>query len=132
MIDAKSIYDTLNSQTQPLQLAEKRTALELLAYLQNTHRNGTITRWVHGGANLADAMTKLGATARLWEFLKTSQWSIVFDENQMSGKKRKAEGLGKLDNSDARGKGFYTLALQKIQEMWPWFGKTDSESEDSD
>ena len=76
VIDAKSIYDTLNSQTQPLQLAEKRTALELLAYLQNTQRNGTITRWVHGGANLADALTKLGTTVMLWEFLKTSQWSI--------------------------------------------------------
>ena len=28
VIDAKSIYDTLNSQTQPLQLAEKRTSAE--------------------------------------------------------------------------------------------------------
>ena len=130
VVDAKSIYDTLNSQTQPLQLAEKRTALELLAYLRNTQRNGTITRWVHGGANLADAMTKLGATAMLWEFLKTSEWSIVFDENQMSGKKRKAEGLGKLDNTQVSENGFYNMALKRIQEFWPMFGKEESESEE--
>ena len=34
IIDAKSIYDALTSQNQPMQLTEKRTALELLAYLK--------------------------------------------------------------------------------------------------
>ena len=58
VIDAKSIYDTLTSQNQPLQLQEKRTAIELLAHLRNTEENGTQTRWVHGGANLADSLTK--------------------------------------------------------------------------
>ena len=45
IIDAKSIYDALTSQNQPTQLSEKRTALELLAYLRNTEANGTQTRW---------------------------------------------------------------------------------------
>ena len=53
IIDAKSIYDTLTSRNQPLQLQEERTALELLACLKNTLKNGTETRWVHGGANFA-------------------------------------------------------------------------------
>jgi hypothetical protein len=44
IIDAKSIYDTLTSTNQPLQLQEKRTALELLAYLENTQANNTETR----------------------------------------------------------------------------------------
>ena len=62
IIDAKSIYDTLASQTQPLQLAEKRTALELLAYIQNTDLNETDTRWCHGEANISDSLTKISAT----------------------------------------------------------------------
>jgi hypothetical protein len=119
VIDAKSIYDTLNSQTQPMQLAEKRTAIELLAYLQNTQRNGTTTRWVHGGANLGDGLTKEGASQMLWDFLQTSRWSIVFDEEKVSGKKRKAKGLGKLENSNKGHQDFRALALNKIREMWP-------------
>ena len=77
VIDAKSIYDTLTSTNQPLQLQEKRTALELLAYLQNTKANGTETRWVHGGANLADGLTKIANHPMLKEFLETSTWALV-------------------------------------------------------
>ena len=59
-IDAKAIYDVLISDNQPIQLAEKRTALELFAYLRNTENNSTETRWAHGEANLADGLTKIG------------------------------------------------------------------------
>ena len=77
VIDAKSIYDALTSQNQPTQLSEKRTALELIAYLRNTEPNGTITQWVHGGASLADGLTKLGQHPMLREFLTTHTWSLV-------------------------------------------------------
>ena len=97
IIDAKSIYDTLVSQNQPLQLQEKRTALELLAYLKNTELNNTSTRWVHGEANLADALTKINASGMLREFMLTSEWLIVQDDKQRSAKKRKAQGIAKLE-----------------------------------
>ena len=61
-------YDVLISDNQPTQLAEKRTALELLAYLRNTENN-TETRWVHGEANLADGLTKIGRHPMQREFL---------------------------------------------------------------
>ena len=99
IIDAKSIYDTLTSQNQPTQLAEKRTALELLAYLKNTDANGTQTRWVHGGANIADGMTKLGNHPMLREFLEKSEWTIIHDPNGKSNKKRTAAGIGKLEKT---------------------------------
>ena len=67
----------------------------------------------------------------LWEFLETEDWSIVFDENQMSGKTWQTEGHGKLDNSKSEMR-FYLLTVQQIQEFWLWFGKDDSEAEDSD
>ena len=129
IIDAKSIYDALTSQNQPLQLAEKRSALELLAYLKNTEANGTETRLAHGGANLADGLTKLGAHPMLREFLETSTWSSVYDPAQQAGKKRQAKGLDKLKNDediDYSDK-FEVLAWRRLQQEWPEFCR---ESED--
>jgi hypothetical protein len=100
VIDAKSIYDTLTSANQPLQLQEKRTALELLAYLQNTEENGTETRWIHGGANLSDGLTKIGNHPMLKEFLETSTWALVQDPQGLSGKKRQNLGLDKLSKTE--------------------------------
>ena len=129
IIDAKSIYDALTSQNQPLQLAEKRSALELLAYLKNTERNGTDTRWVHGGANLADGLTKLGAHPMLREFLETSSWSLVYDPAQQAGKKRAAKGLGKLENDQEVSftDRFEELAWKKLKEAWPEFCENSDE-----
>ena len=131
VIDAKSIYDTMTSKNQALHLAEKRTAIELSAYLQNTSRNKTETRWVHGEANLADGFTKLGASQMLWDFFTTSTWSIVFDEEKVSGKKRNARGMGKLENGVPEAKSFYQMALYKIQEQFPDFA-IDSEGSNSE
>ena len=124
VIDAKSIYDSLTSTNQPLQLAEKRTALELLAYLRNTEANGTETRWVHGGANLADGLTKLGVHPMLREFLETSTWSLVYDPAQQAGKKRQAKGLDKLQNEEVDTANevdddFKRLAWDKLKREWP-------------
>ena len=45
-IDAKSIYGCIVNRNTPVSVLEKRSALELLAYLQNTRNNGCETRWV--------------------------------------------------------------------------------------
>jgi len=141
VIDAKSIYDTLVSENQPLQLQEKRTALELLAYLHNTEANGTQTRWVHGGANLADSFTKLNAANLIREFMLNSQWSVVQDKEQISGKKRKAQGLDKFDNNTSRLDQeelaefieFRTAAKGRLTEIYPeWFEDADELGYDED
>ena len=134
VIDAKSIYDTLTSDNQPLQLQEKRTALELLAYLENTEANGTETRWVHGGANIADGLTKSGNHPMLKDFLESSSWALVQDPKGLSGKKRQALGLDKLSKTEliayfSNKENFRQLAWKKLREAWPAFG-CDSESED--
>jgi hypothetical protein len=124
IIDAKAFFDALTSQNQPMQLTEKRTALELLAYLRNTEMNNTQTRWVHGGANLADGLTKLGAHPMLREFLSRSTWSIVYDPAQQAGKKIQAKGLDKLENESedtSKGNDFRELAWIKLSETWPDF-----------
>ena len=132
VIDAKSIYDVLTSQNQPMQLAEKRSALELLAYLKNTAANKTETRWVHGGANLADGLTKLGSHPMLREFLETSSWSVVQDPEQRAGKKRQAKGLDKLQNDEAADavETFRELAWKQLKKAWPEYGvESDDVSE---
>ena len=134
VIDAKSIYDALTSQNQPTQLSEKRTALELIAYLRNTEANGTITRWVHGGANLADGLTKLGVHPMLREFLETSTWALVNDGSQLSGKRRKEQGLDKLGTnlrSEIRESNFYTHAMRALSTMWPDFVRDDSSADET-
>ena len=136
VIDAKSIYDSLTSTNQPLQLAEKRTALELLAYLKNTEANGTETRWVHGGANLSDGLTKVAHHPMLREFLEGSTWALVQEPKGLSGKKRQALGLEKLSKSELiahfqEHENFKKLAWQKLGEQWPNFcAGSESESED--
>jgi hypothetical protein len=131
IIDAKSIYDTLTSQNQPTQLAEKRTALELLAYLKNTEANNTQTRWVHGGANLADGLTKLGAHPMLRELLETSSWCVVNDPKSISGKKRQAKGLKRLEQNpgEEANQTFEDLAWQKLSVYWPEFADSDESDE---
>ena len=134
IIDAKSIYDTLTSTNQPLQLQEKRTALELLAYLENTQANNTETRWVHGGANLADGLTKVAVHPMLKEFLESSSWALVQDASGLSGKKRQALGLDKLSKTEhiahfGNKENFRQLAWEKLRMVWPSFG-CNSDSED--
>jgi hypothetical protein len=124
VIDAKSIYDVLTSQNQPIQLSEKRTALEMLAYLKNTESNGTETRWVHGEANIADGLTKVGNHPMLQEFLRTSSWALVNDASQLSGKKRRAQGLDKLSATPAD---FISLAWLALLKTWPDFCEKDSD-----
>ena len=120
IIDAKSIYHSLTSQNQPTQLSEKRTALELLAYLRNTEANETQTRWVHGGANIADGLTKLGNHPMLQDFLTTSTWALVNDASQLSGKRRKAQGLDTLA-ATATEDHFQPLAWKALHSMHPDF-----------
>lgn len=108
-IDAKSIYDCLINRTSPHGLLEKRTALELMAYLKNTRRNGTTTRWIHGEANPADGLTKINAESALQAFLEQGKWTLVYDPECRSAKKRRALGLRPLEQS-----GDFNVALEAM------------------
>ena len=121
VIDAKSIYDTLTAENQMERLAEKRTALELLAYMHNSRRCKTKTRWQHGGCNLADGMTKTGADALIREYLHTGQWELVKDGKALSNKKRKALGLHKFEGQEepeTKLTEFDTLLFNAMRQRW--------------
>ena len=118
VIDAKSIYDTIAAKNHPANLCEKRTALELLAYLENTTLNGAETRRVHGEANLADNLTKVGAEEIMRRFLTDCRWSIVKDDRNLSARKRREMGLDKMANTEGLNN-FNALLLSWFLEVWP-------------
>ena len=101
VLDAKSIYDVLTSRNQAQGLLEKRTAIELLAYMEDTQRSKTKTRWVHGDANLGDGLTKAGAESMLVKFMKTYTWAITDDPEARSAKKRQQARLGRFEKTES-------------------------------
>ena len=102
--------------------------------MQNTESNGTETRWVHGGANIADGLTKIATHPMLKEFLETSTWALVQDSKGLSGRRRKELGLDKLSDDavaaflNQERENFQAMAWRKLKEAWPDFGH-DSESD---
>jgi hypothetical protein len=132
VIDAKSIYDTLTAKQQAQNMVEKRTALELLSYMVNTQRNGTLTRWVHGEANIADGLTKIGAQGTLVQSLRDMKWSIVDDPKCMSAKKRRSEGIERLASGkrETEEEAFEVLLTRFNKERWPSWNADDDEEPD--
>ena len=93
VVDAKSIYDCLVKRQGMHNLAEKRTALELMAYAQSAEESGFQARWCHGEANLADSMTKAGAMKQMLMYMESGRWALVDDPACRSARRRRAEGL---------------------------------------
>ena len=100
--DSKGIFDAVMKVESPLLgLRSARAGKELTATRQNMQESDVDFRWVHGGAMLADSLTKKGYPARgvVESFLsKGCRWKIVHDENFVSNKKRKAAGEGDLED----------------------------------
>ena len=94
IIDAKAIYDALTSKSQTHSMAEKRTAIELLAYLQDIERNNTNTKWVHGESNIANSMTRAGAENIMLEYMRTFKWKLSM---MTSSNVQRREVLGSLE-----------------------------------
>ena len=126
-IDAKSIYDAIIHRNQPISLSEKRTALELLAYLKNTEANQLKTHWVHGAANLSDSLTKLGAYEQMEIFFRhRCRWSIIYDEKNLSAKKRRSLGLERFEQT-ASTASFSENLYTVLAELWDGVLEEDPE-----
>lgn len=95
--DARSLYDVIQKgeqSTSGLGLREKYSALEIMSVLQRLRLCQTQTRWVHSGAQLADALTKRLVTSSLQRVLTTNKWTLVEDPSFTSSKKLKRQNLG--------------------------------------
>ena len=97
--DSRNVYDKLDTETLNIRGAEKRTDLELLALKEAQTRNAVAIRWVHSEAQLANGLTKGGEFKQLELFYSMNQKRrLVGDVEKASARRRKALGLGPLEN----------------------------------
>ena len=93
MTDCKSLFDAVTRiESSGLHLTEKRTALEILSLKERSGGRGVKHLWISGDQNLADALTKtnLSALESLQKAMTMRKWRIQYDENFVSGRKKKA------------------------------------------
>ena len=93
--DSKGGYDAVETNESPLLgLSNIRAALQAFQLRDNLKRTGCELRWVASDYDLADALTKKRAEARvgIMKFLKKWLWSIAFDKEFISARKGKQQG----------------------------------------
>ncbi len=107
IMDSKGIYDAATRNESPLHgLRSSRAGYELVSAVKQAKKVGTALRWVHGGAQLADPLTKSGTQARntFTMFYRQGQrWRLVYDDKYESARRRTKKGLKALqDDIDDR------------------------------
>ena len=101
--DSKSLFDVVCKgahNTSGLGLKEKYSVLDMLSVLQRLQMGGTITRWVHSEAQLADAMTKHCVNSALVRVLIHGMWTLVYDESFTSSKNLRKQAKMKTPSRD--------------------------------
>jgi hypothetical protein len=92
VLDCKSLYDALaRVESCGLNLAEKRTAIEVLAAKQRTQEIGIDVMWVNSDRQLADGLTKPALSGALVKFMRHQSWKLVHDPTFTSAKKVRAQ-----------------------------------------
>jgi hypothetical protein len=88
--DSKNAYDALKRiETSGLQMEEKRTAIELLGIKERLSAARIDCRWVDSDQELADGLTKPFHFEQLLKALRLTRWSIHFDSNFTSAKRKR-------------------------------------------
>ena len=89
--DCKCLYDALErSETAGLNLAEKRTAIEITAIKQRLGHGAIYTGWVNSDRQMADGFTKPAAAYKLLPIMSSGRWKIIWDKTFTSAKKIQA------------------------------------------
>eukprot|EP00969_Alexandrium_andersonii_P086447 3810829-Alexandrium_andersonii.AAC.1 len=99
--DSRGIFDaSLRSESPQKGLRSAKAGTELEDAIQELRATSGELRWVHGGAMLADSLTKKGYPARgtMELFLKVHRWRLKHDEKYESQRKRTRKGLKALED----------------------------------
>ena len=92
------MYDKLDTEMLVVKGAEKRTNMELLALKEAQWNAGVNVRWVHSEAQLANSLTKSNGQREYEMFIRMGhRWRLIEDENMMTAKRRKENGLKPLE-----------------------------------
>ena len=88
--DSRNVYDGLAKvETSGLHMEEKRAAIELLGIKERFEQANVCVRWVDSDQELADSLTKPWVYEQLIRALDLGCWTIVFDAEMMSAKKKR-------------------------------------------
>ena len=97
--DSKNLYDKINTDSPTVKGEEKRSTIEALALKDSSTESGTMLRWVHSDAQLANSLTKPSEKQQLLLFFQLNQsWRIIYDEQMKSARRRKADGIKPMEN----------------------------------
>ena len=101
--DSRNVYDKLVTEVLVIKGAEKRANIELLSVKDSQLTTGLEIRWVHSEAQLANGLTKAGASREFELYYKMGgRWRIVEDLTMMSARRRKQQGLEPLQKETER------------------------------
>ena len=94
--DSRNVYDKLQTTEMTIRGAENKVDLELLCLKHSQRETGVQLRWVHSEAQLGNSLTK-GQTKELTMYYNLGfKWRLVTDDNMMSARKRRLQGLDAL------------------------------------
>ena len=85
--DCKSLYDAALKDNQA-NGSDRRTTIEIAAMKGTMNRCNMFWRWVDGGSNLADGLTKVSARNAMSDWLRLGTVKIVFDPEFAAAKKK--------------------------------------------
>ena len=96
--DSKNVYDRLTPTMLTLKGAEKRCDIESLCLKEAMQTTNLSIRWVNGEAQLGNSLTKPSEPQQLLHYMhRGGRWRIVYDQEMISGKRRKSLGLDRLE-----------------------------------
>ena len=89
--DSRNLYDALEKiESSGLHLEEKRTAVEVLSIRERTKAAGISIRWCDSDQQLADGLSKNNQYEQLISIFAKRVFSLVFDPQFTSAKKKRA------------------------------------------
>ena len=118
VMDSRGIYDAATRNESSLHgLRSSRAGYELVAAVKQAKQIGTALRWVNGGAQLADGLTKIGYPARgTFElfFKQNFKWRVIHDEKYESQRRRTKKGLKALQEEIAQREQNFLYAIERF------------------
>ena len=94
VVDAKGLYDKLQTTVHTFRGKEERTDVEAMTLKEGAAAANTWMLWVHGGAQLANSLTKGHEPGQLRMYYSNGhRWKLVYDAKYQRARKRKAAGI---------------------------------------
>ena len=99
VVDAKGLFDKLQTTVYTFRGKEKRTDVEAMSLKEGTTAANNWMLWVHGDAQLANSLTKGHEPGQLRMYFNSGhRWKLVYDAKYQSARKRKAAGILPFEN----------------------------------